>query len=49
MQTLWLDLRYGARMFRKQPGFALAAALTLALGMTRLHAFACFAGSNRSF
>src|SRR5262245_24163681 len=34
LETIWQDLRYGARMLMRNPGFTLAAVITLAVGIS---------------
>ena len=33
IESIWRDLRYGARLLRRRPGFALIGILSLALGI----------------
>ena len=38
-ETLWQDSRYGVRMLRKYPGFALTVMITLGLGIGAMPRF----------
>ena len=33
LETIWQDVRHGARMLAKNPGFALSAILSIAIGV----------------
>ena len=48
MRDLWRDLRYAARLLRRQPGFAATTVLTLALGLGSATALFASAGINCS-
>ncbi len=44
--SLWRDLKYGVRQLRMKPGFALAAVVSLALGIGANTAFFHDGGSD---
>ena len=47
LETFWQDLRYGARMLLKQPGFTLMAILTLSLGILKFRTQSLRNGKER--